>query len=1098
MSVEIIGEAKGLAKSIRKEFESAFKGLDVGRLVREAVGNTRIRIPVTPDFDASSIAESVRRTRVPKVPVDVDPERIGASIRAATARIRATVKVEPKLSGTGSGSAFTGLSGLFKGLIPDIGGVGSAIRGLSGGVQQFAGVAAQGGSQLAGSIAQAAGPIGTVISLLASAATAMGALGAAAVFVVPAMTAVAGAAAAIPAALSGLGAVFGTLSLGFKGISDAFKPKAGGGGGGAGGNAAGQARQVASAGRAVEAARRGITAANRSLEASERSLAAAQRGVAAAQRAVLSAQRGVVEAELSHSDALQRVVDTQKRATLSQQAVNRARVDATEDIDDLNRSLRGAVLSEEEATLGITEALRALESARLTGNIPDIQKADLAYRQSLQTLDEARDTTDDLQRSTGKANKLGVEGSEKVQSALSDQADAYKDVTAAQRGVADAAQGIVDAQQGVLDAQNGVIDATDSLKSAQDGVLSAQDGIKAATDGLISAQDSLAQSQQKVASGAGGVAKQVTKLAPAAQKFVDAIKALKPAFEDLRLDVQQRLFEGLDKTVTNLGQAWIPALKTTLGSYATTFNTFFKDLGTSVTTPKFISDLQAGAEGFRQLIADVGQSITSSLVPAFGALSRAAGPFLATLGKELAGIVTQFSNWVLQGERSGALTSFFDRAAKAMSSLFTTGRLVGAIIADLFQIITGAQAKSGATPIDSFNNALKKVDEYLSDPKHQQQIRDFVTDLAEGLRNFGQTAAQVNGFLDRIGGEGSAKGSSVGSDIGQALVSGLLAGVGEGLKQSLESFVTCFTPFGPFVQPIKDALGVKSPSTVFAEIGRNLVLGLIQGIGERFPELGSRAQQIRTQVTTALGDAGSWLYTHGQNAVNGLGNGIVSLFGSLRSRALGLRTTVSNALSDAGTWLITHGRNVVTGLGNGIAGFFGNLRTRALGLKTTITNSLSDAGSFLYNYGYNTVIGFYNGLVSLGGFLYNNVSAFIKNNVANAMRSALGINSPSRVAMAMGRFVPQGLAIGMESETGRVQAAADALAAAALPSLGDPLGSLGADFDAQIQRSLTVASKADQPVLRWAAGSTGDTLLDALREKIEIGHRGDVVAALGS
>jgi hypothetical protein len=149
---------------------------------------------------------------------------------------------------------------------------------------------------------------------------------------------------------------------------------------------------------------------------------------------------------------------------------------------------------------------------------------------------------------------------------------------------------------------------------------SANDSLKSSYDGLASAQDSLASGADEGRRRRWGRRRADDEARPGGAEVRRRVKALKPAFEDLRLDVQQRLFEGLDKTVTNLGNAWIPALKVTLGSYADTFNQFFKNLGSSITTPKFISDLQAGAEGFRQGFEDIGTAVTDSLVPAFGAL----------------------------------------------------------------------------------------------------------------------------------------------------------------------------------------------------------------------------------------------------------------------------------------------------------------------------------------------------------------------------------------------------------------------------------------------------------------------------------------------
>jgi hypothetical protein len=1138
--VDIVAEVKGLAKTIRTEFEAAFKGLDLHKLIQDEIGKHKYKVPVEPEFDDKA-APKTRKPRAPKVPdeetktpkipktepvkvpidpvfdafraelqkqvkaaardvvklpVDADTDGLKAELASQLAEIqqqlKATIPVEPedrtklqaklqaeleeishrlkaqvhvdvdvdtedipaRVSSTPvpvvhveldpdtaeyeakvkaavaknrtqkikldvDNDGLDAIGGLFKGILPDIGGVGAGIRNITDAAQQFASSAAQGGSQLAAGVAQAAGPVGTVVSLLASAAVAMGALSGAAILAVPALTAVAGAAAAIPAALSGVGAAVATLGLGFKGISEAFKPKTGGGGGGAANQAAQQARQVASASRQVEAARRGIVAANRAVVASERSLAAAERGLAAA-------QQNVVEAE-------EKVGKAQQRAQQAQVAVNQARKEAVEDLDDLNRSLRGAQLGEQEAALAVTDALRELNAAKLTGNIPDIQRADLAYQRAVLSLEDAKDATQDLQAQSDDATAKGVEGSDKVQSALAQQADAYDDVK--------------QAQQGVVDAQRGVLDAQDSLASAQDGVASALDGVKSATDGLKSAQDSLAQSQQKVASGAGAVAQQVTKLAPSAQQFVNAVKALKPAFESLRLDVQERLFRGLGPALTDTFRAWESQLHVTLGSFADTFNGFFKDVGTAVSNQDFIKGIATGAEGFRQLLEKVGSSITTSLIPAFGALSEAAGPFLSVLGDEVAGIVTSFSNWILRAKESGELTSFFDRASNALHDIFTTGKLVTKIVGDLFTIITGSQESGDQkSALDSFNSALEKVHTFLSDPKNQQKIRDIIADCQNALIKFGQLSAGVSGFLDKLKGLGGFNSGTIGETIGRNLLSGLIGALIFAGAVTVDAVIGFFSDL---VDRVKKLLGIKSPSTVFAEIGRDLLRGLV--------------------------------------------NGMQSAAGLLSNAAVNVKNTVVNGAKTAGTWLYAAGQNIARGAGVGIDSWRGNVAVSASNLRPGIFSAVAkDAASLLYGSGQNMGYGLAKGIQSTATYL-GQVAANTAIQVANKLNAALKVHSPSRVTMWTGQMVGEGLALGIESRGDQVQAAAEQLAALAVPDVGS--SAFGAGLDAQISRTLQVGSQ-QQVQLSWKSGMSGDGILDAIAQYIDIRHNGNVQAAL--
>lgn len=1098
VAVEVIAEARALAKSLKAEVEKAFRDLDFSKAIQDSIGKTKITVPVGLDPDTDTIPEKVRRTRVPKIPVELDPVlaafqqevkrqtdalartvnakipvsadtaglraelgseiaavqrqlkatiptepgsqaeyalKLRAAVDEASAKVKARIKIEPDTDGNAFSKFIGGIGGLLAGIgkaLPNFGGIASQISEVGSAAQRAAGSSAQLGGSLTGAFSTATGPIGLVIGLLIAAAGAVAVVGAASIAAGPAiavlvagLAAAAGAAAAIPAALAGAGAAIGTLALGFKGISAAFKPKVGGGAGGQ--DAASKARQIAAAERGVEAARRGIAAATRGVETAERNLA----------------------------DAEQRVQDAQKRVQRTQEAVNKARKEAKEDIEDLGRALRGAQLDEQDAALGVEDALRALNEAKLTGNLPDIQRAELAYKRAQLTLENAKDSAQDLGDEQAEASKKGVEGSDKVQSALQDQADALRAVQ--------------DAQEGVLDAQNGVLSANDALKSSYDG--------------LLSAQDSLAESQKKIAAGAAAAAAAVVKLAPAAQKFVDAVKALKPAFESLRLDVQQRLFAGLDKTVTNLGKTWIPALRVTLGSYADTFNRFFKNLGSSLTQPKFISDLQAGADGARQGIAKIGGAVTTSLVPAFGALARAAGPFLSDLGGEIAGIVTQFSNWVLEGEKTGGLKSFFDRAAQALHDIFTTTKLVLSIIGSLFEAIIGkGSAASGKSTLDSFNDALLRVSNWLKDPKNQQKVRDFLYGIVGGLNAIKGAIGAADGFIDRLKGirkalfgqDDNANAQNSGAQLGELFIAGLAAAIlgstvavgqlGVALGKAMLDGAVAGTvattqalinaagsAFSAVVSWVKNLLGIKSPSTVFAQIAVDVVQGFIGGIGSRLGALAAAASSLKTAVTNRLADAGSWLVAHGRSAANSLGNGLRDRLSALSNTAAGLRNAVSNALSNAGSLLYNAGRNIVAGLINGIASLIGRL------------------GSYL-----------------------NSIGSFIQNNKGP-------IEKDRRLLVGAGQAIMGGLIAGIDSQKQALGSHLGAVSEQIATGIGADLFKT-ANFGVDDMAAAVSVSAAPPPNLEafFAKGATGDPILDALKTIIKFRHSGSVQAALGS
>jgi hypothetical protein len=958
--VSIIPSARGFAKKLRAELEREIKTLDLDKVIGDQIGKRPIKIPVVADFDSNGLKgkvdEAARRAKT-KVKVDVDTDK------------------------SSLGGAFKGIASL----LPNIGGIASKVQDLVGSLQEAAGSSAKLGGNLAGSVETATGPIGAAIGLVAALGAGLAAVGGAAIFAAPALSAVAGAIASLPAVAVGGGAALATLALGLRGIAAAFKPAARGGGGGGGEDAATRARRIAGAERGIDAARRGI--------------ASATRGVAAAEQGLVDAERGLATA--------------QDRSAKAQLAVNKARAEAAEDLQQLNFQLRDAQISEVEAAQAVQDAQRDLEEAKVGGDIPTITRANNALERAQLTLDEASDSAKDLTKSQAAQSKAGVEGSDKVKDALAEQADAM--------------QGVRDAQQGILDAQNGILSANESLQSSYDG--------------LASANDALAEAQKKNAGAGGAAAAAVVKLAPAAQKFVDAVKALGPAFDRLRLDVQQRLFEGLDKTVTNLGNAWIPQLRITLGGYADTFNGFFKTLGSTLTQPKVITDLAAGA-GVRALWA--GEAGPGHRGPAGEGLRdavRRGGPVRHRAVQQ----ARRHRHEVLRvgrggpqvGCAAGVLQERGEGAAETSSTSAARSRRSSALIT----IIVGKPLTSGSkTPLEQFRDGLQKIANYLNDPSNQQKIRDFLGDIEKVVSGLLTVAGKVSSIYDKIRNALGGDGSGLGADIGSAIISGLVLGLETNAKLATDAF---FGSFQFLINGVKKLLGIKSPSTVFAEIGRNIIDGLTGGIGAKLGSLSAQISGIPSRIRSAIGRAGDVLYTVGQNIAIGLANGIGNLLGTVSKYAGYARSAVTGAFSGAGKLLYNVGKNIVIGLINGIS------------------SMLSSLGNFLG---------------SIGTFIQDHKGP---------------IEKDRKLLVGAGQAIMGGLITGIASQRA---------------ALGDELGVV-TDMFGNVVPQLTAnptsgvraggSAGAPSALLTVDASATSDPLLRALADVIRLRYNGDPMAALG-
>lgn len=403
----------------------------------------------------------------------------------------------------------------------------------------------------------------------------------------------------------------------------------------------------------------------------------------AANRAVESAVRGVTAAEKA-------VTQAQADALAAQKAINDARETAAKRMRDQALDLQSAQLDQKDAAEAVTAAQTDLNNALANGDPTAANTAAEALQRAQIAAAEAKNKVDDLTEANAQNTKMGVEGSDEV--------------VAAKKAEADARQRVADSIEQEKEAEERLQDARKSL---------ADQKAQGASGG----------------GGGGGGGQQVTQLAPAAREFLNTILKLRPAFTNLRLDVQQRLFAGLARPLQVLAEHWLPQLHKTLGSFADTFNGIAKTVFATASKKTFIDNMAAGAEGFRGALGEIGKAVGGPLLDAFGRLAAASVPFVKELGKLIGGTVTKFSELIKKADDSGKLKRFFQGAADTLGKVWDVGGKVAKIIGQVVAIIYPTSKATGDGLLDSASAALTTMSNWLNDPKNQQKVRDIADSI---------------------------------------------------------------------------------------------------------------------------------------------------------------------------------------------------------------------------------------------------------------------------------------------------------------------------------------------------------------------------------
>lgn len=159
----------------------------------------------------------------------------------------------------------------------------------------------------------------------------------------------------------------------------------------------------------------------------------------------------------------------------------------------------------------------------------------------------------------------------------------------------------------------------------------------------------------------------------------------------------------------------------------------------------------------------------------------------------------------------------------------------------------------------------------------------------------------------------------------------------------------------------------------------------------------------------------------------------------LITAVLDLLPEIIDALISMLPALIDGAFQLFTGIIMGLQNVIPDLVAATLGLIPQIVTTLLGAIPQLVSAGYEVVSGFARGIIEAAPRLLGNAIRSIGNTLVNGVKDFLGIQSPSKVFYGLGENVGQGLAIGIESQTKLVSAAADALADATLKDYGSDL-----------------------------------------------------------
>ncbi|PRS16548.1 phage tail tape measure protein [Bacillus paralicheniformis] len=304
-------------------------------------------------------------------------------------------------------------------------------------------------------------------------------------------------------------------------------------------------------------------------------------------------------------------------------------------------------------------------------------------------------------------------------------------------------------------------------------------------------------------------------------------------------------------------------------------------------------------------------------------------------------------------------------------------------------------------------------------------------------------------------------------EAGIQILTSLISGLIQALPMLVEATIQLITML---IQTI-----IQNLPTII-EAGIKILTSLIDGIISILPQLIEMAIYLIVAVATALIENLPKIIDAGIKLLLALIDGIIKMLPALIEAALKLIVALAGALIQNLPRIIEAGVRILLALIDGIIQILPQLLQMGLELVVKLGQTILDNKEELFKAGADLIRGLWDGINSMKDWIGQKVGGFVDSLTGN-FKSLLGIHSPSRVFRdEIGKFLPMGLAVGIERNIGAVRAAADEMANAAMVDMSgysyDPAVALNTGGVRSIRRSFEASmtagldsQKQQQPII---------------------------------
>lgn len=340
-------------------------------------------------------------------------------------------------------------------------------------------------------------------------------------------------------------------------------------------------------------------------------------------------------------------------------------------------------------------------------------------------------------------------------------------------------------------------------------------------------------------------------LSPAAQAAAREVRALKPAFEELRASVQDALFQQIEGDITRtadaLGGPLLSGLTNISSAWGTAAQGVLSYLQSSTGISNVISVLEAARAGVEGLAAGTGP-LTAGFLQVGAAVSDSFGD---RFGAALGSVSERFGTFLQNAANSGQAVAWVEGAVQVLSQLGGILSNVGSILSGVFE----AANVSGGGFLANLENITASFSEFVNSAQGQEAIGAIFTTLATVASQLGPI---LSALVTQVGAIAPAL-APVFETLGPAIVGVInslgpaLAAIAPSLSDVASGLASAFEAIGPALEPLGTAIGevLSALSPLLPVIGQ-LVAAVASTLAPVLSSLAAALAPVITAISSAL------------------------------------------------------------------------------------------------------------------------------------------------------------------------------------------------------------------------------------------------------